>query len=463
MLGDDTIAAISTPFGEGGIGIVRLSGKDSLDIVDKIFFSPKNKGVKELRSYRIIYGYIIDPATGEKIDEVIVSVMRSPYSYTREDVVEINCHGGMIPLRKTLEVVLKQGARLAEPGEFTKRAFINGRIDLSQAEAVLDLIRAKTEESSRIALEQLQGGLSEKITALRDTLTEICAHVEAYIDFPEDEIEVKSDQTLLENLKNVRTELDALLKTYDEARFFREGLAIAIVGRPNVGKSSLLNALLKKDRAIVTEIPGTTRDIIEEYLNIKGLPIRIMDTAGIRDVEDIAEKEGVRRSLISIENADLVIAIFDRSEPHYIEDLEVIEKIKNKNIIVVFNKCDLPPILDKKMIMSQLLPYTSNFLDISALRGDGIEKLKDKIFESCLKDWKEEREGVVISNIRHKLAIEKASEAIERAILALREGYPLEIFALELRETLDRLGEIVGIVSTDDILNKIFSEFCIGK
>ncbi len=463
MLNDDTIAAISTPFGEGGIGIVRLSGKDSLDIVDKIFFSPKNKRVKELQSYRIIYGYIIDPATGEKIDEVIVSVMKSPYSYTREDVIEINCHGGMIPLRKTLELVLKQGARLAEPGEFTKRAFINGRIDLSQAEAVLDLIRAKTEESSRIALEQLQGGLYEKITALRDTLTEICVHVEAYIDFPEDEIEVKSDQTLLENLRNVRTELGALLKTYDEARFFREGLATAIVGRPNVGKSSLLNALLKKNRAIVTEIPGTTRDIIEEYLNIKGLPVRIMDTAGIRDVENIAEKEGVRRSLKSIENADLVIAMFDRSEPHRIEDLEVIEKIKNKNIIVVFNKCDLLPLLDKKMIMSLLLPYTSNFLDISALQGDGIEELKNKIFESCLKDWKEEREGIVISNIRHKLAIEKASEAIERAILALSEGHPLEIFALELREAMDRLGEIVGIVTTDDILNKIFSEFCIGK
>lgn len=463
MLNDDTIAAISTPLGEGGIGIVRLSGKDSLDIVDKIFLSPKNKRIKGLRSYQITYGYIIDPATGEKIDEVIVSVMKSPYSYTREDVVEINCHGGMIPLRKTLEVVLKQGARLAEPGEFTKRAFINGRIDLSQAEAVLDLIRAKTEESSRIAFEQLQGGLSEKITDLRDKLIGICAHVEAYIDFPEDEIEVKSDQTLLENLRNVRTELEALLKTYNEARFFREGLAIAIVGRPNVGKSSLLNTLLKKDRAIVTEIPGTTRDIIEEYLNIKGLPIRIMDTAGIRDVEDIAEKEGVRRSIKSIENADLVIAIFDRSESHHVEDLEIIEKIKNKNIIVVFNKSDLPPILDKKIIISQLMPYTSNFLDISALRGDGIEELKNKIFESCLKDWKEEREGVVVSNLRHKLAIEKASEAIGGAIRALIENYPLEIFALELREALDRLGEIVGVVTTDDILNRIFSEFCIGK
>ncbi len=463
MLDHDTIAAISTPLGEGGIGIVRLSGNDSIEIVDKIFYSPKNRRIKELQSYKITYGYIIDPVTGEKVDEVIVTIMKSPHSYTREDVVEINCHGGMIPLRKTLEIVLKQGARLAEPGEFTKRAFINGRIDLSQAEAVLDLIRSKTEESSRIALEQLQGGLSEKIVALRDKLTEICAHVEAYIDFPEDEIEIKSDRNLLEEIENIGTELKALLKTYDEARFFREGLSIAIVGRPNVGKSSLLNALLKRNRAIVTEIPGTTRDIIEEYLNIRGLPIRIMDTAGIRNVENIAEKEGVKRSFESIENADLIIAIFDRSEPHYREDIEVIEKIKNKNIIVIFNKCDLPLVINKQFILSQLMPHTTKFLDISALRGDGIEELKDMIFESCLKDWKEGREGVVISNLRHKLAIEKAYESIERSIQAVIESLPLEILALEIRDAMDRLGEIVGIVTTDDILNKIFSEFCIGK
>jgi tRNA modification GTPase len=314
MFVDDTIAAISTPLGEGGIGIVRLSGKDSLQTAEKIFSSPKNKSLNDSKSHRVVYGYIKDPSTGKEIDEVLVTIMRSPCSYTKEDVVEINCHGGMIPLRKTLELVLKEGARLAEPGEFTKRAFINGRIDLSQAEAVLDLIRSKTDESRRIAIEQLQGGLSEKITALRDRLTEVCAHVEAYIDFPEDEIETASTKAVLESMKDIGRELHALLKTYDEARFFREGLSTAIVGSPNVGKSSLLNALLKKDRAIVTEYPGTTRDIIEEYLNINGLPLRIMDTAGIRDVQDIAEKEGVKRSLLSIENADIVIAMFDCSE-----------------------------------------------------------------------------------------------------------------------------------------------------
>ncbi len=463
MFIDDTIAAISTPLGEGGIGIVRLSGKDSIQIAEKIFSSPKNKTLKDSKSHRVIYGYIRDPSIGKEIDEVLITIMRSPYSYTREDVVEINCHGGMVALRKTLELVLKQGARLAEPGEFTKRAFINGRIDLSQAEAVLDLIRSKTDESRRIAVEQLQGGLSEKITALRDRLTELCAHVEAYIDFPEDEIETASKKDMLESMKDVDRELQTLLKTYDEARFFREGLSTAIVGRTNVGKSSLLNALLKKDRAIVTEIPGTTRDVIEEYLNINGLPLRIMDTAGIRDVQDIAEKEGVKRSLQSIKNADLVIAIFDRSESLKEEDFEVLEKIKNKNAIIVLNKCDLPSVIDQNSI-SSFVPHPSSFiLNISATRGDGLEELKEKIFESCLKNWKEEREGVVITNLRHKIAIEDTKTSLDRAMSALIENQPIEILAIELRDSLDKLGEIVGAVTTEDILNKIFNDFCIGK
>ncbi|MFZ6017896.1 MAG: tRNA uridine-5-carboxymethylaminomethyl(34) synthesis GTPase MnmE [Nitrospirota bacterium] len=463
MSTDDTIAAISTPVGEGGIGIVRLSGEDSVEIAEKIFYSPKNKFLRDSKSYRVIYGFIKDPTTGEEVDEVLITVMRSPYSYTKEDVVEINCHGGMIPLRKTLELVLKEGARLAEPGEFTKRAFINGRIDLSQAEAVLDLIRSKTDESRRIAVEQLQGGLSEKITALRDRLTELCAHVEAYIDFPEDEIETASKQDMLGSMKEIIRELQALLKSYDEARFFREGLSTAIVGRPNVGKSSLLNALLKKDRAIVTEVPGTTRDVIEEYLNINGLPLRIMDTAGIRAVQDIAEKEGVRRSLQSIENADLVIAIFDSSEPFKDEDFEVMEKIKGKNAIIVINKCDLPSAFDEDTLSSCILYPASRILQISATRGDGLEELKDRIFDLCLKDWREEREGVVITNLRHKTAIENAKASLDRAMYALIENQPLEILALELRDSLDRLGEIVGAVTTEDILNRIFNDFCIGK
>jgi tRNA modification GTPase len=462
MFEDDTIAAIATPLGEGGIGIVRLSGKEAFRIADSILRSPKGKTLTGSESHRLLYGYVVDPKSGAKIDEVLASVMKSPHSYTTENVVEINCHSGMITLRKTLELVLQQGARLAEPGEFTKRAFLNGRIDLSQAEAVLDLIRSRTDESRRIAVDQLQGSLFSKITSLRDQLTDVCVHIEAYIDFPEDEIETASQKSLLDTMGIVRDDLLDLLKTYDEARFFREGLQTAIVGRPNVGKSSLLNALLQKDRAIVTEFPGTTRDTLEEYLNIKGLPLRIMDTAGIRQVEDIAEKEGVRRSLESIENADIVLAIFDSGEPLREEDFEVIRKVKNKTVVYVLNKSDLPAVTDQDSFTSFDLP-PSSFLRISATRGAGIEDLKDKVVNSCLKDWKEEREGVVISNLRHKTSLEKAAKSLEKAMNVLAENQPLEIVALELRASLDSLGEIVGAVTTEDILNRIFSDFCIGK
>jgi tRNA modification GTPase len=463
MSEEDTIAAISTPMGQGGIGIVRLSGKGSFPIAEKIFTCRAKKIFQDPESHKVIYGHVCDPLTGQTIDEVLVTVMKSPHSYTREDIVEINCHGGMLTLKKTLELVLSQGARLAEPGEFTRRAFINGRIDLSQAEAVLDLIRSRTDESRKIALEQLQGGLSAAITALRDKLTDICANIEAYIDFPEDEIETASKKELSQSTKDISRELSSLLKTYEDARFFREGLSTAIVGRPNVGKSSLLNALIRKDRAIVTEIPGTTRDVIEEYLNIDGLPLRIMDTAGIRHSTDIAEKEGVARSLRSIESADLVIAIFDRSEPLREEDFEVMEKIKNKNSIIVFNKCDLTSIFDRDKLTSRLAPYDLRTLSISATRGDGLPELKKTIFASCLKDWKEEREGVVVTNLRHKCAIEDARKSLDNATDAMEGNQPIEIIAIELRESLDKLGEIVGAVTTEDILNRIFNDFCIGK
>ncbi|NWF51854.1 MAG: tRNA uridine-5-carboxymethylaminomethyl(34) synthesis GTPase MnmE [Nitrospirae bacterium] len=463
MFKDDTIAAISTPIGEGGIGIIRLSGKDSVSIVEKIFYSPKNKSLEDLPSHKILYGFIKDPLTDEMIDEILVTVMRSPHTYTKEDVVEINCHSGMLPLRKILELVLKEGARLADPGEFTMRAFINGRLDLSQAEAVLDLIRAKTDESRRIAIEQLQGGLSEKITIIRDRLKDLCVNIEAYIDFPEEDIEPATKEEMKKSMEGIKLELLRLLETYKEARFFREGLSIAIVGRPNVGKSSLLNALLRKDRAIVTPLPGTTRDVIEEYLNIRGLPVRIMDTAGIRKVHDIAEREGVKRSLQSIENADLVIAIFDGSEKLCEEDLEVLDKTKDKNALIVINKCDLPHVLDE----SSIIPYFSSnehcILCISATRGDGIEELKSSIFNHFLKDWKEGREGVLVTNIRHKIAIENALSSLGRALSGISEYAPIEIIAFEIRDSLDSLGEIIGAITTDDILDSIFKNFCIGK
>ncbi len=456
---DDTIAAISTPVGQGGIGIVRISGSDSIMIADKIFRSKRTDKLLKAKSFSMLYGHIIDPAEGGVIDEVLVSVMRSPNSYTREDVVEINCHGGMIPLRKTLEKILQQGARLAEPGEFTKRAFLNGRISLTQAEAVLDLIRAKTGESMRIAIEQLKGGLSEKLAEIRNTLLEICALSEAYIDFPEDEIETKTSEHIIGEITAIKKEIAQISRTFQEARFFREGLSVAIVGRTNVGKSSLLNALLKKDRAIVTEFPGTTRDLIDDYININGLPIRIMDTAGIRKPDEVAEKEGIRRSLSAMENADFIIAIFDGSEPLNEYDIELLEKIKDKSAVITINKSDLPVRISPDDFQKSMKQY----LHISAVTGEGLEDLKSIIFNSNIKNWKEDREGIVVTNLRHKLALDNTASALERSIDVLSGDQPLELFSIEIRDALDSIGEITGTVTTEDILDKIFNDFCIGK
>lgn len=463
MFDDDTIAAISTPLGEGGIGIIRLSGKDSIKIAERIFYPAKSKKVKEIPSHTILHGFIKDTSTGNVIDEVLLSIMRAPNTYTREDIIEINCHGGILPLRKVLELTIKEGARLAEPGEFTKRAFLNGRLDLTEAEAVLDLIKAKTDESQKIALDQLQGRLSERIYDLRERLTEICALIEAHIDFPEEDIELSSKKEITESLSSIIKELGNLLKTYEEGRFFRDGLAAAIVGRPNVGKSSLLNALLEKERAIVTEMPGTTRDIIEECLNISGLPLRIIDTAGIREAHDMAEAEGVRRSLKAIDEADFVIAVIDGSENLKNEDLEVLEKIKGKNAIVAINKSDLQSSKSDLSSNKKLEAYGLRTVHISATKGTGINELKETILNTCIKNWKEHKEGIVITNLRHKVALQSAYDSLSRALSSIDSSQPLEITAIDLRDALDKLGEIVGAVTTDDILNRIFSNFCIGK
>ncbi len=465
---EDTIAAISTPLGEGGIGIVRLSGRDAVTIVEKFFLSPGNKRLKEVESHKLIYGFIKNAITGAIIDEVLVSIMKAPHTYTKEDVVEINCHGGFLPLRKVLELALSQGARLAEPGEFTKRAFLNGRIDLSQAEAVIDLIRAKTDESRRVALEQLSGSLSEKIISLRDRIAAVCAHIEAYIDFPEEDIAPAPRESILNEIQDVSTVLSLLSESFEEGRFLREGLKVAIVGRPNVGKSSLLNAFLKRDRAIVTESPGTTRDVLEEYLNIKGLPVRVMDTAGIRETHEMAEKEGVKRSLMAIDDADIVIAVIDGSSSLNDEDVAVLEKIKDKNSVIVINKIDLPPI--EEGLEKRLGYYSENLLNISAKTGAGLDLLKDKIVNNSsgsrntgIKGSFDGSEGIIVTNIRHKFAIDHAVGALNKAVDDLQSNQPLEIVAVEMRDALDRLGEIVGAVTTEDILNRIFSEFCIGK
>jgi tRNA modification GTPase len=455
---DDTIVAVSTPVGQGGIGIVRLSGSQSIPLADRIFRKKKKGSLSNLKSHSLTYGHIIDPGNQGIIDEVLVSVMRAPNSYTKEAIVEINCHGGMISVKKILELLLDQGARLAEPGEFTKRAFLNGRIGLTEAEAVLDLINAKTDESMKIALDQLKGELSKKLSVIRDTIMQTCVFAEAHIDFPEDEIETDTTGQMLARLKDAKQETEKLLKTYQEARFFREGLAVAISGRPNVGKSSLLNAFLEKDRAIVTEIPGTTRDQIEEFININGLPIRIIDTAGIRHSDETVELEGIRRSLDAIESADCIIAVFDGSEPLNNEDRELLNLIKGKNALIAVNKSDLPQEISFDGVVN-----ANECIHISALTGEGLEELKSVLFHSNLRDWKEEREGVIVTNIRHKQALENSCSALERAIAALTGNQPLEIFSIELRDALDSIGEIIGTVTTEDILNKIFSDFCIGK
>ncbi len=456
---EDTIAAISTPVGPGGIGIVRMSGPEALSIAKRVFKPAKKVDVTEAKTPSMMYGRVVDPGSGEEVDEALVSFMRAPKSYTREDIVEINCHGGMVAVRRTLGLVLHEGARLAEPGEFTKRAFLNGRISLTQAEAVMDLISAKTERSMKIAVDQLRGGLSEKLGALRNSLIEICAHAEAYIDFPEEDIDTGTSAEMIRSLGKIREESDRLSRTFEEARFFREGLSVAIVGRPNVGKSSLLNALLQRERAIVTPTPGTTRDTIEEYLNIQGLPVRIVDTAGIRSPDGSVENEGIRRSIEALEEADFVIAMLDGSEGLNEEDREILAKITKKNAVLAINKCDLP----MKMHLEEVMTTGKNHILISARNGDRLEELKSLIFQSALKDWKKEDEGIIVTNIRHKLALDRASASVARAIESLRSNQPIEIFALELRDALDGIGEITGAVTTDEILDRIFSNFCIGK
>lgn len=453
MYTEDTIAAISTPIGHSGIGIVRLNGKDAIKIADKVFRSPGKKKIQKARSHRIIYGHVIDPESREIIDEVLLSLMKAPHTYTREDIVEINCHGGAVPLRRVLEIVLRKGARLAEPGEFTQRAFLNGRIDLAQAEAVLDVINALTVQSQKAAVQQLRGSLSTKIDAIREKIIDLTAFVEAHIDFPEEDIESLSLKDMKKRATAIRQTLKKMIDSSRYGMVLREGLKTAIIGRPNVGKSSLLNAMLQHDRAIVTEVPGTTRDVIEECLNIQGLPVKIMDTAGIRDVKDIAEKEGVKRSLQMMDDADLVLLILDGSEPLHETDRELIEKSDSENTIVVINKCDLPEkikIRDKKPVR------------ISAKKETGLDSLKNRIVETVSGDRRGHGTDV-ITNIRHVHALERALSSLDSFISEVSGKTSPEFLAIELRDSLDAVGDIIGITTPEDILNRIFSSFCIGK
>lgn len=462
----DTICAISTPIGEGGIGIVRLSGKDAFRIAEKIFRPARlqtsdSRLQTQLSSHTIHYGHVINPENKEVIDEVLVSFMKAPSTYTREDVVEINCHGGTVPLRNVLELCLKQGARLAEPGEFTKRAFLNGRIDLTQAEAVIDIIKAKTERSLKAAMDQLRGSLSSRLSLIREGLINLTALIEAHIDFPEEEIGIPSKERIEAAIKDMLDEIEDLLKSSDEGKILREGISTAIIGRPNVGKSSLLNALLMEDRAIVTDIPGTTRDIIEEVVSIDGIPLKIVDTAGIKKAKDLVEEEGVKRSLRVMDGADLVLLVIDASQDLKEEDRTLLKKVRDRQGIIVFNKTDLKQRIEEDGLLKVI--GEKPLVKISATKRAGLEELKKAISTLIFNGKVMPQEGAIVTKVRHKKALLDAKENLENFRDSLMKGESSEFLAIDLREALDHIGEIVGVVTTEDILDRIFSEFCIGK
>jgi tRNA modification GTPase len=497
---EDTICAISTPPGMGGIGIVRLSGPGSVGIARRIFY-PQNHHVGEnLRSHRIYYGKVVNPGTGEAVDEALLSVMLAPKTYTREDIVEINCHGGPVAVKKTLELAVAAGARLAEPGEFTKRAFINGRIDLTQAEAVMDVIASTTELSLSAAVSQLSGGLKGKIEAVRDKLSEILALTEVSIDFSEEELDYVPVEGLRAMGDEARKMLRALLDTYDEGRVLREGLRVAIVGAPNVGKSSLLNLLARAERAIVTEIPGTTRDTVEEMVNLGGVPVRVIDTAGIRQSHDIVEREGIRRSEEALLQADLALLVLDGSRPLSEEDSHIIEKIKHYRHLVIINKSDLPqtlglrpplPVAGEGNYMvdaheeSSLTALLGGDVPVwlSAKTGAGLDELKARVKAAIFAgSWRREAspagafgekrvdapfgETHIVApmiNLRHKGCLERAEAALLRFDAGAGDGLSQEFLAVELRDALDSVGEVVGGTTPEAVLDMIFSRFCIGK
>ena len=442
----DTIAAISTPLGEGGVGIVRLSGTEACRIAEAVF-----RG--KLANRRLSYGHIVDPETSEVIDEVLVSYMAAPHTYTREDVVEINCHGGPLPLQHILKLALYHGARLAHPGEFTLRAFLNGRIDLAQAESVLDIVRARTDASLRLAIQGLEGRLSVAIKTIRTKLMSVLAYLTARIDFPEDEIE---PQEVIRPLNEALQSLRELLSTADTGMVYRLGVRTAIVGRPNVGKSSLLNQLLREDRSIVTPIPGTTRDTIEELSNIDGVPFILVDTAGIIHSQDIVESLGVERSQKAIEQADLVLVVIDMSQPTTKADKEILDLIGNKTALIVANKCDLPHQAKPDELGREVV-------FISALSGDGIAQLEERMVRMALGGKVFVSDAPIVNNPRHKDALERAGRGLIQALSDIDSGMPDDFVTIDLTAALNALGEITGETVQEDLLETIFSNFCIGK
>ncbi|MFC1623712.1 tRNA uridine-5-carboxymethylaminomethyl(34) synthesis GTPase MnmE [Candidatus Omnitrophota bacterium] len=459
---DDTIAAVSTPVGEGGIGIVRLSGKESLKIADKIFVSKNGKKPSGFKTYTVHYGHIIDRRQNV-VDEVILTVMRAPKSYTKEDVVEINCHNGIVPLRKILDLVLMNGARLAEPGEFTKRAFLNGRIDILQAESVLDIIKAKTDLSLKEAVNNLEGLFSKKIGYIKDELVDILAHLEASIDFSEEEdVDTVRRKDILNRLKGIKKEIEKLIKTAREGKILRQGIKTVICGGPNVGKSSLMNALLKQSRSIVTHIPGTTRDTVEEIINIKGIPIVLIDTAGIKMTSHPVEKEGVRRSHFSIEKSDLILLVLDHGRKLKKNDMDTMHNIKNRsNVIVVINKKDLKRRININVVR-KFFPQAS-IVYTSAIDLLGIDRLENTIQDIVFKGKAPTADFASVSNDRQLDILRCSYEDVKEAESFMRGKLSMDCVSIFVRSSIENMSEIIGHSITEEALDRIFSEFCIGK
>jgi len=457
---EDTIAAIATPPGRGAIGVIKISGENSLEILKKIFKPVKTRS--HFESHRFYYGFIVDPETGERIDEVLVVYMKKPYSYTREDVVEIHAHSGYVNLRKILELVLREGARPAQPGEFTLRAFLNGRIDLAQAEAIEEIISARSEKALKLAISSLSGKLSEKVNTLREKLLLALAQVESAIDFPEEDIEIMNPPEIIELIeREIIPEIDHLIKSYEEGKIYREGINLVISGKPNVGKSSLMNALLKEERAIVTPIPGTTRDFLEEEAYLKGLPVKLIDTAGLRETEDPVEKIGVERAFQKLKEADLVLFLIDVTEPLNEEVLNLYEKVKEYPHLTVLNKIDISPNYLEEW--RRLFKDKEEIIEISVKEEINLDLLSQKIYEKIISE-KSTSIPEVVPNLRQKAALEKAKRHLEDAIKELKKSEPLpELLSIELRAAISSLSEIIGEVTTEDLLSEIFSRFCIGK